>query len=45
MIIEAFMNGLSPQRLIIDRSGSSNYYNKSFGLIKDELTALACFLS
>jgi DNA-directed RNA polymerase beta' subunit len=45
MIIEAFMNGLSPQRLIIDRSGSSNYFNRNFGLIKDEQTALASLLS
>jgi DNA-directed RNA polymerase beta' subunit len=45
MIIEAFMHGLSPTRLVIDRSGSSNYYDPKFGLIKDELTALARFLS
>jgi hypothetical protein len=43
-IIDAFMRGLSPTKLIIDRTGSKNYYNPSFGLIKDELTTLARFL-
>jgi hypothetical protein len=45
IIIEAAMRGLSPTRLIIDRSGSNNYYDSSYGLIKDELTTLASFLS
>jgi DNA-directed RNA polymerase beta' subunit len=45
MIIEAFMRGLSPTKLIIDRTGSKNYYNPNFGLIKDELTTLVSFLS
>jgi DNA-directed RNA polymerase beta' subunit len=44
MIIEAFMKGLSPKRLIIDRTGGSQYYNANFGLIKDELTTLFSFL-
>jgi DNA-directed RNA polymerase beta' subunit len=44
-IIEACMKGLSPTRLIIDRTGSQRYYNPNFGLIKDELTTLVSFLS
>jgi DNA-directed RNA polymerase beta' subunit len=44
-IIEAFRNGLNPTRLIIDRTGSHNYYNSQFGLIKDELTTYQTFLS
>jgi hypothetical protein len=43
-IIEALYEGLSPTRLIIDRTGGSNYFNTSFGLIKDELTTLVSFL-
>jgi hypothetical protein len=44
-IIFAFMIGLSPTRLIVDRTGSSHYFNTGFGLIKDEQTALVSFLS
>jgi DNA-directed RNA polymerase beta' subunit len=44
MIIEACMKGLSPAKLIIDRTGSNNYFNPQYGLLKDELTTLASFL-
>lgn len=43
-IVSAFMEGLSPKRLIIDRTGDS-YFNNDFGLIKDEYTSLISFLS
>jgi DNA-directed RNA polymerase beta' subunit len=43
-IIEAFMEGLSPTRLIIDKTGSSKYLNYNFALMKDENTTLATFL-
>jgi DNA-directed RNA polymerase beta' subunit len=45
MIIEAFIKGLSPKRLVIDRTGSNNYFNNKFGLIKDENTTMVSFLS
>jgi DNA-directed RNA polymerase beta' subunit len=45
MIIEAFLKGLIPKRLIIDRTGSNNYFNNKFGLIKDENTTMVSFLS
>jgi DNA-directed RNA polymerase beta' subunit len=44
-IIEACAAGLSPTRLIIDRTGSSMPFNTDYGLIKDELTTLASFLA
>jgi hypothetical protein len=44
-IIEAFRAGLSPTRLIIDRTGSNQYFNTQFGLIKDEQTTYQTFLS
>lgn len=43
-VIEAFAEGLSPKRLIIDRTGDS-YFNPDFSLIKDEYTSLVSFLS
>jgi DNA-directed RNA polymerase beta' subunit len=44
-IIEAFMKGLNPAKLIIDRTGSTRYFNSSFGLMKDENTTMASFLA
>lgn len=43
-VIEAFREGISPKRLIIDCTGDS-YFNKDFGLIKDEFTNLISMLS
>jgi DNA-directed RNA polymerase beta' subunit len=44
-IIDACMKGLSPTRLIIDRTGSASPFNTDYGLMNDELTTLAQFLS
>lgn len=43
-VAEAFKEGLSPKRLLIDRSGD-NYFNSNFSLIKDEITQLVSILS
>jgi hypothetical protein len=43
-IIEAMMKGISPRRLIIDRTGSTQLFSAGFGLIKDEITTLMSFL-
>lgn len=42
-VIEAMRKGLSPKRLIIDRTGDQ-YFNRDFGLIKDEVTNLCALL-
>lgn len=43
-VVQAFKEGLSPKRLIIDRSGDKSF-NDKFGLIKDEITSLVSLLS
>ena len=43
-VVEAFEDGLSPRRLIVDRTGDGAF-NPEFGLIKDEYTSLISFLS
>jgi hypothetical protein len=43
-VAEAFREGLSPKRLLIDRGGDT-YFNSCFSLIKDEITSLMSLLS
>lgn len=43
-VAEAFREGISPKRLLIDRGGDK-YFNDAFSLIKDETTSLISLLS
>lgn len=43
-VAEAFREGLSPKRLLIDRGGDT-YFNSCFSLIKDEITSLISLLN
>ncbi len=43
-VIDAFRKGLNPRFLLLDRTGD-NFFNNSFGLIKDQMTNLSSFVT